>query len=158
MQQKRGQAAMEFLMTYGWAILVVLAAIGALAYFGVLSPSNFLPGSCTIGQGFNCMESKVSSSADNVQIRVRNNIGGSLSNVTVTLNTTGTASCSGNNSFSDTGVANGGDIGGGLQTLCTGSTYADGDRFAADIIIDYTRSGESVSHRAVGTLRRSAEP
>lgn len=40
---KRGQAAMEFLMTYGWAIVVVLAAIGALAYFGVLSPSKLLP-------------------------------------------------------------------------------------------------------------------
>ncbi len=40
---KKGQAAMEFLMTYGWAILVVLAAIGALAYFGVLSPGKLLP-------------------------------------------------------------------------------------------------------------------
>ena len=35
---KKSQAAMEFLMTYGWAILVVLVAICALAYFGVLSP------------------------------------------------------------------------------------------------------------------------
>ena len=40
---KKGQAAMEFLMTYGWAILIVLAAIGALAYFGVLSPNKLLP-------------------------------------------------------------------------------------------------------------------
>ena len=30
--------AMDFLYTYGWAILVVLGAIGALAYFGVLVP------------------------------------------------------------------------------------------------------------------------
>ena len=30
---RKSQAAMEFLMTYGWAILVVLVAIGALAYF-----------------------------------------------------------------------------------------------------------------------------
>lgn len=36
MKNKKSQAAMEFLMTYGWAILVVLAAIAALAYFGVL--------------------------------------------------------------------------------------------------------------------------
>lgn len=35
---RKGQAAIEFLMTYGWAILVVLAAIGALFYFGVLGP------------------------------------------------------------------------------------------------------------------------
>jgi len=40
---KKSQAAMEFLMTYGWAILVVLVAIAALAYFGVLSPEKFLP-------------------------------------------------------------------------------------------------------------------
>ena len=41
--KRKGQAAMEFLMTYGWAILVVLAAIAALAYFGVLSPGNLVP-------------------------------------------------------------------------------------------------------------------
>ncbi len=41
--KRRAQAAMEFLMTYGWAVLVVLLAIGALAYFGVLSPQNLLP-------------------------------------------------------------------------------------------------------------------
>lgn len=37
-ERMKGQAAMEFLMTYGWAILVVLACIGALTYFGVLKP------------------------------------------------------------------------------------------------------------------------
>ena len=36
MISKKSQQALEFLMTYGWAILVVLIAIGALAYFGVL--------------------------------------------------------------------------------------------------------------------------
>jgi len=40
-RNKKGQAAMEFLMTYGWALLVVLIAIGALAFFGVLNPSRF---------------------------------------------------------------------------------------------------------------------
>ncbi len=38
MESKKLQAAMEFLMTYGWAIFVVLAVIAAMAYFGVLSP------------------------------------------------------------------------------------------------------------------------
>jgi len=40
---KKVQAALEFLMTYGWAVLVILIAAGALAYFGVLSPDKFLP-------------------------------------------------------------------------------------------------------------------
>ena len=56
MKFKKGQAAMEFLMTYGWAILVVLAAIGALAYFGVLSPDRFLPKKCTMESGFGCVD------------------------------------------------------------------------------------------------------
>lgn len=42
MKSKKSQAAMEFLMTYGWAILVALIVISALAYFGVLNPERFL--------------------------------------------------------------------------------------------------------------------
>ena len=56
---KRGQAAMEFLMTYGWAILVVLIVIGALAYFGVLSPSTLLPEKCTFPVSLTCTDHKV---------------------------------------------------------------------------------------------------
>ena len=50
----RGQAALEFMMTYGWAILVVLAAIGALSYFGVLNPSRFTPDTCLASSPFSC--------------------------------------------------------------------------------------------------------
>lgn len=42
----KGQAALEFLMNYGWAILVVLIVIGALSYFGVLSPDRFIEDKC----------------------------------------------------------------------------------------------------------------
>jgi len=38
LSNKKGQAAMEFLMTYGWAILIVLVAIAALYFMGVFSP------------------------------------------------------------------------------------------------------------------------
>ncbi len=38
----KGQAAMEFLMTYGWAILAAIIAIGVLSYFGIFSPGNFI--------------------------------------------------------------------------------------------------------------------
>ena len=36
---RKSQVALEFIMTYGWAVLVVLVAVGALAYFGVLMPN-----------------------------------------------------------------------------------------------------------------------
>jgi len=41
MKTKKSQAAMEFLMTYGWEILAAVIVIGVLAYFGVLPFSDF---------------------------------------------------------------------------------------------------------------------
>lgn len=52
----RGQAATEFIMTYGWALLAVLVAMGALAYFGVWSPKSIMPDTCDIGVPFTCYE------------------------------------------------------------------------------------------------------
>ena len=74
---------MEFLMTYGWALVVVLVAIGALAFFGVLNPSQFLPETCVLGPGFACDDFKVVNSDtddddDRIFINVQNGIGKSL--------------------------------------------------------------------------------
>ena len=63
MKTKKGQAAMEFLMTYGWAILVVLVVIGALSYFGVLSPSTLLPEKCTFPVSVSCLDHSVAASS-----------------------------------------------------------------------------------------------
>lgn len=71
---KKAQAAMEFLMTYGWAILVVLVAIGALAYFGVLSPDKFLPEKCIISTGSGLFCDKFSIDADSVDFKIKNSL------------------------------------------------------------------------------------
>ena len=60
-ERRESQAALEFLMTYGWAILVVLVAVVALAYFGVLSPDRFLPEKCILPPGITCLDYKVES-------------------------------------------------------------------------------------------------
>ncbi|MFH1174241.1 MAG: hypothetical protein V1725_03855 [archaeon] len=52
----RAQAALEFLTTYGWAIMVVLVAVAALAYFGVLNPKQLLPEKCIVGAGLSCID------------------------------------------------------------------------------------------------------
>jgi hypothetical protein len=53
---KKAQGALEFLMTYGWAFLVILIMIGALAYFGVLNPTKFLPDRCQFGSQILCKQ------------------------------------------------------------------------------------------------------
>ena len=93
---KKGQAAMEFLMTYGWAILVVLIAIGALAYFGVLSPDRFLPEKCAIstGSGIFCDDFSVDSDSQ-VRVNLKNILMDDITDVTITLANGGggTGSC-----------------------------------------------------------------
>lgn len=74
---KRAQGALEFLMTYGWAFLVILIMIGALAYFGVLSPTKFLPERCTFGSQFLCKDYLLSTDGTTADVttKLQNNLG-----------------------------------------------------------------------------------
>lgn len=56
LRHRRGQAALEFLSTYGWAVLVILVMIGAISYFGVLNPSKILPSRCVVASEFSCSD------------------------------------------------------------------------------------------------------
>jgi len=60
---KKGQSAMEYLMTYGWAILVIIIVIAVLFYIGVLNPKNITPTSCTFPPGISCMSYKFTASS-----------------------------------------------------------------------------------------------
>ncbi len=74
----RSQAALEFLTTYGWAFLVILIMMSALAYFGVLNPSKLLPDRCNFGAEVGCNKNTmvVSNVADNtLTMRLTNNFG-----------------------------------------------------------------------------------
>ena len=51
---KKGQAAMEFLTTYGWAFLVIIVVIVALWQFGVFDTTSRIPASCNVGSMLDC--------------------------------------------------------------------------------------------------------
>jgi len=48
----KSQAAMEYLMTYGWAILIIALTLAVLYSLGIMNPKNFIPrappGSCFV--------------------------------------------------------------------------------------------------------------
>ena len=100
---KKSQAAMEFLMTYGWAILVVLVAIGALAYFGVLNPEEFLPEKCTGPAGMDCLDkASVVAGATGVgyvEIAAKNNLGFDITLKDATFPVAGTYPATGTGDF-----------------------------------------------------------
>ena len=85
----KSQAALEFLTTYGWAFLVLLIIISALAYFGVLSPSKLLPDKCTFGEEFECSGHQISASVGTFKLRLKNNVGEAIDVSQITLSTEG---------------------------------------------------------------------
>ncbi|MFH1399821.1 MAG: hypothetical protein ABIG95_06980 [Candidatus Woesearchaeota archaeon] len=161
-KKRKAQAAMEFLMTYGWAILVVLVVIGALAYFGVLNPQRLLPPRCTFPTGLTCRDYVVHENSSNMIISLSNAMGKSINIVSVIAN--GTA---GNNIHCNAGayadvIVNGKNFDATLT--CTGF-YAgiskDYDtKYRWDIIISwyYNDTGATYTRRTAGELFTGIEP
>jgi len=50
---KKGQAALEYLMTYGWAILAVVVVLAVLWYLGIFTPK--APEMCVFDSPFSCI-------------------------------------------------------------------------------------------------------
>lgn len=82
---KRGQAALEFLTTYGWAFLIILVMIGAFAYFDILNPQRLFPGKCQFQVGITCDQYKIANpggvaAGDNpyAQFQMKNQKGGAI--------------------------------------------------------------------------------
>ncbi|MEM5782050.1 MAG: hypothetical protein QXD43_02530 [Candidatus Aenigmatarchaeota archaeon] len=85
----KGQTAIEYLMTYGWAILIILIVAGVLAYYGIFAPSGFL---APTARGFGTLQvrSPWSISTDGtITLDVENRVGQSI-NITDIYVTIGT--------------------------------------------------------------------
>lgn len=77
-RMKKAQAALEFLMTYGWAFMVILIMIAALAYFGVLNPDRILPDRATVPHPFQHMSGELriaQSTTDSLGVGMMNSFG-----------------------------------------------------------------------------------
>lgn len=140
MENKKGQASMEFLMTYGWAILAAVLAIGVLAYYGVFSPGNSLPNICAINAPLGCDEYQVNTTG--VILILRNGAGDAITVSDVTV-----GDCTPD--VTSTPVANG-DTTTYYLTGCT--IGAASSKFSGDISVTYTRSGKTLSEISSGSM------
>lgn len=131
---KRGQAALEFLMTYGWAILVVLVAIGALAYFGVLRPEKMLPEKCVIATGSGLFCDDYNATVTGVTLRIKNMLSEQVNVTAITITATGETcgSFSGDKGIAADGTAD-------FTIPCT--TLVAGDKIKGDFAITFSKAG-----------------
>jgi hypothetical protein len=136
---KKGQAAMEFIMTYGWAILVVLVAIAALAYFGVLSPGKYLPEKCMPSAGIGCTSFKATTAG--VDFVFQNALG---KDIVVTTIETADPACSA--TFTTTLVN------GASGTFNVACSLTAGSKISTDLTITYDEVGGLTGLKNSGTL------
>lgn len=83
----KSQAALEFIMTYGWTIMVVAVAIVAISYHGVLEYNKTIANKCSLPPGLECMDVAAYTFPPNyaeLYIVLRNSLGVNIGGVRVT--------------------------------------------------------------------------
>ena len=136
----KAQAAMEFLMTYGWAILVVLVAIGALAYFGVLSPDQFLPEKCVISIGTGLFCDDFSTSTSGVTIKLKNILGEKVTISDLTISNCGSYTTS-------TEIASD-----SSENIAVSCALISSTKFKEDISIIFSKGDDGFNKTATGSI------
>ncbi len=142
---KKGQAAMDFLMTYGWAILVVLIVIGILAYF--VKPSSLAPNKAQFDGTTDLQipaHGYTVKSTGAAQIAVSNTGGTDLQKATLYIN---------NNPCTPSNIT----LSAGSQQIfnCTVDSGKAGDTFDGTLKLEYTAEG--ISHTSTGSIRTKYE-
>jgi hypothetical protein len=143
--RRKGQAAMEFLMTYGWAILVAIVVIGLLGYYYLDSISQRHAG--MVNPPFYLNAHRIDETTG-LTLELKNN-GGETYNITsvaVSVSEPSGAACTTNNTAIE--------ISTGTQTIytlpCTGTS--SGNSFSGDITITYMKQGSSVALTSTGSV------
>ena len=128
-------------MTYGWAIMVVIIAIGALSYYGVLSPDKFLPNTCTLPAGIACLDHVAYASISEIDVTLKNGLGYDLNSVSVKASGCTTpdnqASLKNGNQFT---------------FAPSGCTLASGKKYSGQLNVTFTNTETGVTHTFRGTI------
>ncbi len=67
---KKLQSAMEYLMTYGWAILIIAVVIGVLYAMGIFNSSGLLGSFCTAQTGYFCANPILSTNSPTLNVTI----------------------------------------------------------------------------------------
>lgn len=150
MIRKRGQAAMEFLMTYGWAILAAIIVVGVLWYI-IGSPGNLAGNRFTLSQPFDPEGMAISAAPvpGNIQIEFRNGVGDA-----VTISNIEIEGCtnSATDTFADVGPVADGTLTGALTVACDGTALTSDTRFNGDVTVYFTAGAGGITQQASGTI------
>ncbi len=73
---KKGQAAMEYLVTYSWALLLLVIVTVAIISTGIFSPNQFIKEECSIHPDMGCSGAQIYNDGNTkLNFRITNNLG-----------------------------------------------------------------------------------
>jgi uncharacterized protein (UPF0333 family) len=145
---KKGQAAMEFLMTYGWAILAAVIVIGVLAYFGVFSPGKYVTGNAVVNPPFYVSAANAKESHGTyggVQLAIKNNGGEDYEVYSLSVSNCGNYTGSPDPVNADETLTV-------IVECASTSPLVAGDNIKGDISIIYRKKGVPVDLTSTGTI------
>jgi hypothetical protein len=145
---RRSQSALEYMMTYGWAILIIVIVAAVLYSMGIFNPSSSASATVT---GFSGLGSVTAQCYSNGILRIQ--LGDSLGNtinitkITATGNG-GTASFTGNSTFDpNPEISPDGTYTFSLSNICPSA----GSRFSVSFSINYTEPSQVFSGSYIST-------
>ncbi len=148
----RAQSAMEYLMTYGWAILIIAVVLGALFSLGVFNGSSLLGTSCVALSGYYCSTPVLSHSTSALTFTLGQATGTNYGNVIVYTVPSGSSYNPGSDTAKQaitSGISSGQTVSVSL-TLPSTSPYSTsgygtiGDTYTGYIYINYSTSSTGV--------------
>ena len=144
---KKAQSAMEYLMTYGWAILIVIIVAAALFALGVFNPATYTQSTATGFTGFQIPSGGWQFTSGGQLTLMASNMAGAnigITNITATYagTTVYNATASGTIAPGSSYTA----IVTGLPTAATGSSYS------VDAVITYTNQNTGISFTSSGRV------
>jgi len=160
---RKGQGAMEYLMTYGWAILVVMIVGVVLWQLGIFGGG---PGATNTASGFGkvkVLEPSIKYSTTNLEFSMMNGVGQGIrgANISSTAGDceTGTSNINAADALliGTAGVMSAGEVTSVTATNCNNKD--SGQSFSVDLELKYatTVAGVDVSKTEVGTIRGAGE-
>ncbi len=68
----RGQAALEYLFNYGFAILLLAIVMGIALYLGIFNPNSISKENCYLGPNFDCYSEITTSNSTILYFKIKN--------------------------------------------------------------------------------------
>lgn len=132
----KGQGALEYLMTYGWALLIIVVVGAALYALGILNPATYTQSRCTGFQYFTYQNQKMAEATYTIEL-LNGNSDITLSNMSVDGTDLGTLTITDSGGATITGTVSPGKkitiVGAGDPT-----TKSATDAFSSTVTVTYS--------------------